>query len=282
MSKSLIKPKSNKERSRAHRQRKKKFIEEKLAQVETLEQKVELLTKENEELKQEIKRLKAKGEYAKDNKRDTLKEYEDYLYNKVFKKLQNNPEQVRYTELEQSLSRIHDWSDDRIEVVKKAFRDILDNITSLQTKCHQACNINMPINKFIQKQSSKKRLKKYYSKSSHLEPTQDFYAGIQYSDNVVDFIKRNAKFCNNYMRQIKKIANTLVKQRNKLLNLYQDHRVVMEDSDFNETFSKEDFINAFKIVDKLQNTEFLKPHFLFNIPKKTHSNLKYEDGELTE
>ncbi|CAI2375446.1 unnamed protein product [Moneuplotes crassus] len=286
---------SNKERSKAFRKRKKKYLEDKIKQVDSLKKEVESLQKENSELKIKIQHLKAhtfksiESDTAPDHKCDhkrkiptSLQEQENYLYNTVSKKLKNNPDEVRFSTLEQAYEPVYDWSEQRARLIKKLFQDILDNILGLQSKCFHSAVKEFPLYRFMKKQRKKKRQKKYFDKSKEPQIPQDLDMKIHYSDKFLEMVNENSKPFNTYVKEVRKVAQTLIIQRNKLLNLYQYFKEAMDKTQFLSWYTKADYSNTFKLVNYLQDTKFVQPHFLYDIPKKTHSNSKYEGGELTE
>ncbi|CAI2376552.1 unnamed protein product [Moneuplotes crassus] len=289
------KRKTNSERSREFRKRKKAFVQDKIKQVEALEEEVKELRKENSEMKEMIRMLEGRkvgggskgvsghaGNIQKRTFDNTLQEYEDYFYNSLSKKLQSNPDEVRFSMIEQTFEHVYDWSDDRISFIKKCFKDILDNMLSLETKCYQTCLKNFPLSSFVKNQRNKRRHKKYFQKSTDNLTPKEISTNIQLRDEVIDFVDKNSKYFHNWMKQARKIAKELIILRNNLLNSYQSQKKVFESSGYSNWFKKSDLINTLKLVDQLKNTKFLTPHYLYNIPPKTHSNPKYEEGELTE
>mmetsp|Transcript_1799 Transcript_1799/g.1587 ORF Transcript_1799/g.1587 Transcript_1799/m.1587 type:complete len:112 (+) Transcript_1799:181-516(+) len=63
-----------------------------------------------------------------------MHEYEDFLYDKLFKKLKENPDEVRFTTIQLANEKVQEWSDERTSYLKSKFDDILKNIASLETK----------------------------------------------------------------------------------------------------------------------------------------------------
>lgn len=57
---------------------------------------------------------------------------------------------------------------------------------------------------------------------------------------------------------------------------------MMEKAESDHSFNKEDIVNSFKLSEMMKGTQYLKPHYLYNIPKKVGDGEMYEDGELTE
>ncbi|CAI2370918.1 unnamed protein product [Moneuplotes crassus] len=162
-------PKTNKERSRQHRIRKKKFFEEIITENAELRRQVKQLQKENAKLKEQISimqrespDLKGSKTHLKSQFEHSLVEYEDYLYNHLSKKIIANSEEVRYTELAQVMGHICEWSDDRVDYIKTCFNKILDHMISQSSKCYYACNNILLTNTLDGKVNLKKRSKKYF------------------------------------------------------------------------------------------------------------------------
>ena len=56
----------------------------------------------------------------------------------------------------------------------------------------------------------------------------------------------------------------------------------MENSEEIRNYSRKDVESNCKYLAKFKDSEHIKPHNLWDIPKKTHNNEVYENGELTE
>ncbi|CAI2375847.1 unnamed protein product [Moneuplotes crassus] len=129
-------PKTNMERSKQHRIRKKKFIEEMEQECKILRERVRSLEKENHQLKEQLANLSSTGGLSSANKFEhSLHQYEDYVYNNLGKKILDDPAQVKYSTLEHAVEHIQEWSDDRIDYIKTLFNKILDNMVSHGAKC---------------------------------------------------------------------------------------------------------------------------------------------------
>lgn len=74
----------------------------------------------------------------------------------------------------------------------------------------------------------------------------------------------------------------MIKERNKLLNLYGEMHEIMLKCKFTEWYSKTDIANNLKVYDQVKDTGLTDHHKFYDIPKKNHDLEKYEDGELTE
>ena len=74
----------------------------------------------------------------------------------------------------------------------------------------------------------------------------------------------------------------LIKLRNKLLNTYSDLEKLIENSQFYLRYTREDVISFFELFGQIKDTKYFTFHYIWDIPKKTHNNEYYEEGELTE
>ena len=67
-----------------------------------------------------------------------------------------------------------------------------------------------------------------------------------------------------------------------MFNIYEDLKKVVVNSKEYYLYTREDLGNIFEMVHQLRNTDYVKPFYIWDIPKKTHNNDYYERGELTE
>ncbi|CAI2375771.1 unnamed protein product [Moneuplotes crassus] len=295
-------PKSGKERSKEFRERQKRYHKTQTEQIRRLQErnfeleaKNKQLVKENSDLKKDIKDLKENilgTSYVKPCDIDKpqhnpkfdhpLHEYEDFMYNHLAQKLQKNPEEVRFSTWEQTREKVANYSDERIDYLKKRFNDILDNMLNLHSKTYQALNRKITIKNYLKKTKIKKRYKKGLDKTSELPDPEDVYLDCQFSTENLEFVKRNQDYLMKYMKQIKKIAQSLVVLRNKLLNIYSEEKRMYHNPEFNYDYKKSDLASKFKVIATLKHSCLLSPHYIFDIPKKIHSGSTYQEGELTD
>jgi len=130
-------PISTKDRSREHRKRKREYyggLEEK---IQKLEATIDLLKEENNCLKK-MKTNGVKETTTDDNSlkgmSNSLQRQQDYLYNNLGNKLIINPEEVRFSMIQQEVENTLESFEQRIQIIKKSFSLVLDNIASLDTK----------------------------------------------------------------------------------------------------------------------------------------------------
>ncbi|CAI2375284.1 unnamed protein product [Moneuplotes crassus] len=281
-------PKTNKERSRQHRVRKKKFIEDTITECAELRKQVKQLQQENSTLKEIIKagsnNTDPRGPQTRQKSQfeSRLHEYEDYTYNNIYKKMIADPKEVRYTELEQIMEHVCEWSDDRVDYIKTCFKKILNSMVSQSSKCFYACNNILPANSWNSKSNLRKRAKKYFNKSSEQNEAKEIFSNIELSAHAKYSFKCHNKDLKQLHKKFKKIGQNLIKQRNKLLNLYQDIKDYAENCKFSGSYSKIDVVNDFLVLDKVKETDLIQDHKFYDIPKKNHTNARYEEGELTE
>ncbi|CAI2376861.1 unnamed protein product [Moneuplotes crassus] len=280
-------PKSNKERSRQHRLRKKNFIERTLQECIQLKEQIRVLTLENQELRKSIKEkesnsLDQRRVNQKSQFEHPLHEYEDYVFNTLSKKIIANPEEVRYTELEQVTENICEWSPLRIDYIKTCFKKILDSMVCLSSRSYYACNSVLPFSGWSDNSNLRKRRKKYFSKSPAHLSLEHTLSSLKFSSHSKSSFSKFHKPLKQFHKKFKKIAQCLVKQRNKLFNLYQDIKDFEEKSSFCDEYTKTDVVNDFVVIEKIKDTTLVQNHGFYNISKKDHLDDRYQDAELTE
>ena len=130
-----VKPKTNKDRSKEHRQRKKLYINTLEEKVQHLEERVRELEAENESLKELVESSKPDPEDSTAlNKHEVLINEEKYAYINLPKLLKVDPEKVRFTMIDQTLDVVGDYGSKRVTLIKDCFRTIIDNIMSIESK----------------------------------------------------------------------------------------------------------------------------------------------------
>ncbi|CAI2370644.1 unnamed protein product [Moneuplotes crassus] len=283
--------KNSKTRSREHRERKKAYISK-------LEQRIENLEQENGDLKEQIKVLKSlplppasvssvsyitKGIKKFEN---PLFEHEDFMYNKMSHILIKNPEQARYSQLEQGWDHITDYSDERINYIKDLFKKILDNMVNLESKCTIACLKNNKPSEILRKARTPNKRDKYSAKSTQgdlksIDIGDIFYKG-PFSQGFINFLTKDGKKLLPIYKTISKLAKKLTCLRNELLNAYCDFKTIYEESKDHLNYNKQDIANLYKALQKIQEMKLLTNERVYGIPVKKHKRKKYSEGEMTE
>ncbi|CAI2372863.1 unnamed protein product [Moneuplotes crassus] len=279
-------PKSNKLRSKECRERKRRYIT-------ILEDKIRNLMKENELLKHknfilsQSKENSVKTDITQTSTTQNaqmsfehpLFEYEHFLYEKLYPGVRENPDEIRFSTLEQTSEHTADYSNERIDFIKKAFRDIISNVASLQTKTLQSCHKNMHVSEWIKKCKAKRNQKYTYKTATTPE---DIFLEHRFSEGVQNFLEKDGRSLATCRRKIQRIVQKLIEARNQLFNIYNEMKKIYEKSTSFAQYKKSDISQTSELIEKLQNQNFLTPHFLWSIPKKTHDEDVYRDGELTE
>ena len=74
----------------------------------------------------------------------------------------------------------------------------------------------------------------------------------------------------------------LIEIRNEILNGITEIKKIFNSAAFYGNYNKKDMTIMLQISHDLRNTEHMRIHSLWDIPKKTHNNEYYENGKLTE
>mmetsp|Transcript_17109 Transcript_17109/g.15073 ORF Transcript_17109/g.15073 Transcript_17109/m.15073 type:complete len:298 (+) Transcript_17109:9-902(+) len=279
-------PKSNKLRSRECRERKKKYITVLEAKIKSLEEENlrlsgenSLLTTQNESSVKTDETPIIHREYPPTFEHPLL-EYEDFVYDKLSKLIRKDPDEVRYSTLEQANEHITDFSDDRVDYLKTAFKSIIENVVNLETKCYQTCHKNLHVSEWLKRNKCKKRHTKYIEKE--VQTPEEMYLDYRFSEGIHEFVRKDGRKMTCYRKRIQKLVQKLVQVRNQIFNVYSEMKITVENSTSAKSYNKSDVGNMCELMDRLKEGDFLNPHYVWNIPKKNHTKEFYEDGELTE
>lgn len=75
----------------------------------------------------------------------------------------------------------------------------------MASKVYTTCNKNIPFKEVYQKSLAKKRQKKYFLKTSEDHKPENIFLECSYSNGMVEFVKKNVKWYNKYVKQLKKM-----------------------------------------------------------------------------
>mmetsp|Transcript_27183 Transcript_27183/g.24067 ORF Transcript_27183/g.24067 Transcript_27183/m.24067 type:complete len:130 (+) Transcript_27183:439-828(+) len=128
--------------------------------------------------------------------------------------------------------------------------------------------------------NQKNRHVKYMLKEE--ENPKDAFLELKFTDGALSFVKENGKTILKFTKKMSKLLQKVVKIRNKILNSYTDLKKQMESSTTHYLYQKSDVVIILELMEKFKHTDYYKPHYLWDIPKKTHNNEYYEDGEMTD
>ncbi|CAI2374465.1 unnamed protein product [Moneuplotes crassus] len=299
---SFNQPKTNrktmKERSKEHRERKKAYISNLETKIVDLETQVRDLTTENEHMKAQLEKSSsecktqvvekksgaAKSSDTSKNKieksfKSSLHEYEDFVYDKLNKKMLENPDEVRYTTLEQAYEHIEDYSDDRFIYIDRQFRNIINNIVGIETKIYQACLKNLKLSEIKRRMKTKKRHSKYFVKKEFR--LDQIMFDEEWSKPLMEVMEKYGEELQNFGKTIKSLVKKLVQVRNKLFNTYISMAEIDEKIYDTADYHKQDVKGLFEIYNLIKDTKYMTPHYLWDIPKRPDSELAYKDFELS-
>jgi len=147
------------------------------------------------------------------------------------------------------------------------------------SSCEVACFLS---NKWNGANGSKKRGKKYFEKAADTDIIKEAFTDLSFTPQASEIFSSISKPMTYNHKHFSKIAQNLIKQRNKLLNLYYGMKTYASTTDRADWYQKVDVCNNFKLVHKVENTGLVTNHKVYDIPKKEHKEEKYQDGELTE
>ena len=122
----IVHKKQNKDRVKEHRERKKRYIENLESQIVQLKAQIASLKAENKKLAEETKY--AGSAPISKGIEGLLQQLEDdskYSLETLPEMIKNNPEQVKFSMIEQTSDSLNNC---RIQLIKKWFRAVLENI----------------------------------------------------------------------------------------------------------------------------------------------------------
>ena len=80
---------------------------------------------------------------------EKLKIEENFIYDELPKMIKIDPSQIRLTMIERSLELIGNYGTERIKYLKERFRDIINNIVSLESKTIVAWLNHISVRKWV-------------------------------------------------------------------------------------------------------------------------------------
>jgi hypothetical protein len=218
---------------------------------------------------------------AEDNKEenilgllDKLKEEVSFQENKIPQMLRTNPENVRYTMLEELNDITGEFGSLRIKILKKAFWMFLENILPNCSKYGVALfNNNNGISGWIKSvKSMKKRQRKCYSKNNPSKRTiLDTISEYEFSNEVLDVWISTGKDFKNKFTALKKCIHLLVKTRNQIFKVLKDLRELGDTSGISMIHGKDDYSKIAEVSQRLGNIDQIKVLNLWGIKRKAEN-----------
>ncbi|CAI2375160.1 unnamed protein product [Moneuplotes crassus] len=281
--------KSSKERSRDHRRRKKEYYSGLEAKIKQLQMQIEALKEENIELRQRVVHIPSKiseqaSHCTESNQKHALQISENYLYNTMKKNLKKEPEEVRFSMIEQSVEEVRDCSEIRINYIKQCFSNIINNIASVGSKAFSAIFNEMKVKDYAQCLQAKKRKRKYFEKE--VETAKDIFLAYEFSEittkNFLEYKNKTYRNC----KKLKNMVHQIARVRNELLNCYKEIQKDFHDAEAkgDNEYTKEDVSTCLQIWNRMKEKGLLSAHNVWEIPYNTKTNEAdfYEGAELTD
>ncbi|CAI2373117.1 unnamed protein product [Moneuplotes crassus] len=287
---------SAKERSRIHRERKKKYYDD-------LERRVHELEEENRKLKERIKMI-ASNTSPKIDPLSQLHQEENFMYRVLPKVISQNPDQFRMSMYETGRDIEGPNGSLRVKVIKDAFRKIIDNCMSPHMKFPLAAFTHIEPKKVYSTLKDIARNNrvpyKYYRadnenqgqgemQSSHLgekvSAHRYFMESLLYkypfSERMVDcwiyISPRTKKFC----FTMRKLVKNLVKVRNQMLNAMKEIHKCFFEAKMYESYTKQDLVNIHLLSNDLKGSEVIDPLHLFQLSPKSPDTEDYKNDEIS-
>ncbi|CAI2374395.1 unnamed protein product [Moneuplotes crassus] len=254
-----------------------------------LQKKVWDITQENIKLRGEIEELKIKATANCSDTSDTqnksakgerqqhpLKDFEDYIYNKLAFKMRVNPDEVRFSTLEHACDNTNDYCSTRLSYFKSTFKDLIESILCKESKVFLKILSSFKMSEIIRRLNTKKRYKKEEDKAT------EKYFNYEWSEAFVSFMSKEGK---NLAKAYKSVAHgvrNLVKARNQILNSINNLKSIFDRPEGYLFYSKSDVGNIFTCIEDFSSQNLLTPHNLYNLPVKSPGGSAYNEAELSE
>jgi len=156
----------------------------------------------------------------------------------------------------------------------------MENLVCRETKCFHAIFKETKKWEIVRRLKTKKRISKYQDKKEG--NLRELYFKKEWSEDFNKFIIEEKDRVWNFNKLIGSSVRQLIKIRNQIINATIELQTVMDDSPFYTSYTKKDMANMLELVDDLKGTSYWSPHFLWDVPNKTHDNELYEEGELSD
>lgn len=129
---------------------------------------------------------------------------------------------------------------------------------------------------------TKKRLYKGRIKEEEDVGPKEVVLDANLSETFLENLKSYGSDRFHDLKMLSKVVKKLVSCRNEILNFFENRKKLYNDTKMANSINKEDFLSMCEIVAKLENSKYISPHFLWDIPVRKSSSNKYKDFELSE
>ena len=213
--------KDNKQRAKEHRERKKHYIVQLETELAQLKIKVVKLEAENKQLKAQSKTgsIVSAGAYI-DGLLQRLEYESQYALETLPDIMKDNPEQVRFSMIEQANDMMDSYGSCRVQLIKSWFKLIIDNILDDRMKAYFASISNLSFSKFMTlwKPTKLGETKPKRFKTSEENEVVRLIGDIQFSDKILEQKEEGTKFFKKELSKFRSKIQDIVLLRNKILN----------------------------------------------------------------
>ncbi|CAI2376326.1 unnamed protein product [Moneuplotes crassus] len=272
--------KPGKIRSQEYRSRKKRYLSKLEELNKELTEENLLLKSENAQLRKQISILQPSSSFSADEK-SKVDNNENFAYFKIPKMINNNPDSVRLSQIEMAGNDVSEWSPDRVGIIKKAFNDILNYMLAKENKCFIAASKNMKMSDYIKRIKRKRAIKRKFKQLEDPNPEQ-MVLNMDLSNSMIEYIETYGSGFLQTSKIYKTLAKKLMTIRNEILQAGLKKEKFYEETNLLEARSKVDFKTVSDLIQRLDGTKYLSPHYLWDLPLRDPTSLDYSGCELSE
>lgn len=229
-----------------------------------------------------------KCEESKDTIETTVQKLhmeENFAYIDLPNMILKDPEQIKFTMMENTLDKMGNHGSLRVKTIKNAFKVIIDNIVCRETKAAMAILNNISVRRWVSICRANKRTKKAKYKLQEDPEKLDiesFVGSLKFSNTILDKWEKCGRDYKEDIEKFKRLIRKLVRTRNKILTHLKSNHDFLYSSKLYEHFMKQDHVTISEMANWFKDTPYVNPHELFDIPKKTTKEDEYQGDELTE
>lgn len=275
---------SCKERSKIHRERKKRYYLELEKKVETLELEVQTLRVENEELKNQknvnrVLQNPPENDFPSflDEERSDFEEFPEFF--------SETPVFQKEIMLSENKGKYESYNADRVNLLKQAFRTIIDNIIPVPQKSAflMFTETSLPkIMKCWRNKDQHRKPYKFYRDEIGMNQVEEVFKHANFSESFLDVISETHQECHLYLKSIRYCVQDLVMVRNKLLSLLKENGNFQYHTQIFEKMSTQDVAELEKISQTLIGSNLLNPVKLWGLSPKLSPSDEYANDELSD
>ena len=194
--------------------------------------------------------------------------------------IENQPEKVRFSMLEQAREGHGGFWEDRVNYLKEQFNNILDSLVPLEvTFCYLLFD-KITIDKFVKLQKRKQHKFHEGSKDPYIEAVSKF----KYSDILIEYMEKQGKNILHRHNQVRKWARKLINVRNNLLKSLKglDDEAEFRNQNFEYPLEKGDHITQVKATEYFFDKVKPSRWDIWKLKKKPSDKELASDCELSE